>query len=96
MSASPAIEPTEHALLIGGRWRAAADDATYTATSPATGRPYAELAAAGVPDADAAVAAAVTAFARCRDERPFERADRCHAVAAVLERRADELCVEHG
>lgn len=100
MTATVALERTEHQLLIGGAWRPAADGATYTPTSPATGEPYAELASAGVADVDAAVAAAKAAFARCRDERPFERADRCYAVAAVLERRADELaaelCVEHG
>jgi acyl-CoA reductase-like NAD-dependent aldehyde dehydrogenase len=49
-------------LFIGGRWRDAADGATFTVISPSTEEPIAEVASASAADVDAAVKAAREQF----------------------------------
>ena len=51
-------------LLIGGEWRPAASGARFPVLDPATERVLLEVAEAGAPDVDAAVAAARDAFVR--------------------------------
>jgi acyl-CoA reductase-like NAD-dependent aldehyde dehydrogenase len=78
-------------MQIGGEWVEAADGATFTTVSPATGEALAVLPRAGRVDARAAVEAAGRARARVAASSAFERAERCHAVADVLDSRRSEL-----
>ena len=100
MTTLSTVRVRRHRLLIGGQWSEAASGATSELVSPVTGRPVAEVAAAGADDVDRTVAHAKEAFERHRWRTPFERAREMEAVAAVLDRRRDELAadlvLEHG
>lgn len=65
----------------------------FTSINPATGKPLAEVAAAGPADVDAAVAAAAAAFdaAEWRDMVPAERARLLLRLADLMEANAEEL-----
>ncbi|MBL8774387.1 MAG: aldehyde dehydrogenase [Acidimicrobiales bacterium] len=63
------MSETIHELLIGGRRRPARSGATFSVNEPATGRPMATVAKAGLADVDDALAAATRAF----DEGPWPR-----------------------
>ncbi|WP_169806865.1 aldehyde dehydrogenase family protein [Actinomadura macra] len=86
------------ASWIDGSW--CESDTQYPAINPATGRPFANLAAASTHDVDAAVASAETAFRSTRDTRPATRAAWCRSAAQALlashEELAEVLSTEHG
>ena len=77
-------------LFIGGEWRDAGD--TFTTLNPATGRPLAELAAAGADDVDAVVDAAAAAF---RGDwgalAPSRKGAMLHKLADLVGRDLDQL-----
>lgn len=73
-------------LFIGGQWRAAADGRTRTISCPADGREVRIVAEAGASDAEAAVAAARTAF----DTGPWPTTPTPER-AALVRRLADRL-----
>ena len=100
MTTLPGVRTRRHRLLVGGEWSDAADGATAIVTSPATGEPVAEVAAAGPADVDRAVRLADEAFERNRWRTPFERAAELERVADVIDARretmANDLVLEHG
>lgn len=59
---APAREPFRARHLIGGRWRDSADGATFQRRSPAHGTLVAVAARGGLPETEAAIAAARAAF----------------------------------
>ncbi|MGW1681993.1 aldehyde dehydrogenase family protein [Saccharopolyspora sp. NPDC002376] len=80
-------------LIIDGERLHAGAGGTAESLDPATGRPSATFAVAGVEDADAAVEAARSSFAlgKWRGLRPYQRGQVMHAIADGLLRRREEL-----
>jgi aldehyde dehydrogenase (NAD+) len=80
-------------LFLDGRWQPAADGRSAPSVDPAREEPWAEVAAAGPADVDAAVAAARRSYASgvWRDRPAAERAQVLADVAAAIFDRADEL-----
>lgn len=79
-------------LLIDGAWRDAADGATLPVTDPCTGAVFAQVAAAGVADVNAAVAAARRAFdGPWAATPPAQRARLLWRLAELIDRDADAL-----
>ncbi len=80
-------------LLVDGRWRDAADGATFELLAPATGERITEVAAAGPSDVDDAVRAARAQF----DGGPWsrlsgpERGRILHRVADLIDRDTEQL-----
>ena len=75
-------------LFIGGRWRAATDDATFAVTDPATGEVLAVIADASAADGLAALDAATDAAEAWANTAPRERSEiLSRAFALVIERR---------
>jgi len=85
---------TPTGLLIAGEWRDATSDAVVAVANPANTSTVAEVAAASPADIDAAVAAAVHAGPAMAKLTEFERAELLHAVADLLDERADALAVQ--
>lgn len=100
MAAPSTVRIRRHRLLVGGRWTDPADGATAVLSSPATGEPVAEVAAAGPEDVERTVALAGEAFERHRWRTPFERASEMERVADVIDNRraqiVEDLVLEHG
>jgi acyl-CoA reductase-like NAD-dependent aldehyde dehydrogenase len=88
MALEPAT-PTE--MFVGGDWTAALDGRTREATSPVSGRPIGAVADGGRDDARRGVEAAAAAFPAWSQLTAFERAAALERVAAVCERRREEL-----
>ncbi|MGW7194740.1 aminobutyraldehyde dehydrogenase [Streptomyces chryseus] len=82
--------PTVH-NHIGGVDRPAAAGATMRLTDPATGTRHRTAPLSGPADADAACAAALSAYARWSVTTPAERQVALLRIADALEARADEL-----
>lgn len=82
-------------LVIDGQRLTEGQGGTAESLDPATGRPIATFAVAGVDDADAAVAAARRSFdtATWRGMKPFERGRVMQRIAAGLLERRDELAL---
>jgi succinate-semialdehyde dehydrogenase/glutarate-semialdehyde dehydrogenase len=80
-------------LFIGGQWRPAGDGATFAVDNPATGRVIADVADAGIADAQAAVAAAAAAQADWAATSPRQRADILRRGYELLLERADDLAL---
>jgi acyl-CoA reductase-like NAD-dependent aldehyde dehydrogenase len=78
-------------MFVDGGWRDALDGATASATSPATGEELGPVALGGRNDAARAVEAARGAFGPWSAATAFERAGALRRIAAVCERRRDEL-----
>ena len=78
-------------MFVDGAWADAASGATFTAESPATGEPIAEVAEGGREDAQRAIEAANRAADGWARLTAFDRAEKMHAVADAIERRRDEL-----
>jgi succinate-semialdehyde dehydrogenase/glutarate-semialdehyde dehydrogenase len=91
-AAQPAL--TQHDLLVGGQWQAAAARHRYRVASPATGADIADLAAAENADVDRAVVAGQAAFEKYASATYFERARWCENVAAEIDARSDDLARE--
>ncbi|MBP6900311.1 MAG: aldehyde dehydrogenase family protein [Burkholderiaceae bacterium] len=87
---APASFPTR--LLIDGRWCDAIDGATLPVTDPCSGAVFAQVAAGGAADIDAAVAAARRAFdGPWSATRPAQRARLLWRLAELIDAHADEL-----
>ncbi len=82
---------TDHAMLVGGEWRAARSGETAETTSPATGEVIGTVPQGDRADAQAAIEAALGAFDGWSRTNPFERAAKMHAVGDAIEARRDEL-----
>ncbi len=78
-------------MFVDGAWADAASGATFTAESPATGEPIAEVAEGGREDAQRAIEAANRAADGWARLTAFDRAEKMHAVADAIEHRRDEL-----
>jgi acyl-CoA reductase-like NAD-dependent aldehyde dehydrogenase len=91
--AARAFAARRHELLIHGEWAPAADGRTFETLDPATGRPIAEVAHAGVEDVDRAVVAA----RRALEAGPWasapaaQRALLLGRLASLVEDNADQL-----
>ncbi|MDN7183981.1 NAD-dependent succinate-semialdehyde dehydrogenase [Caballeronia sp. SEWSISQ10-4 2] len=70
--------------FIDGQWRAAADDARFAVTDPATGTVIAQVADSSPADARAATDAAARALPAWRDLLPKERATILHKWNALI------------
>ncbi len=80
-------------LLIGGDRRSTGSGGVHAHVNPATGRPQADVALAGVDDADHAITAARAAFATWRAWRPDERRDVLLRLAELVRRDAETIGV---
>jgi aldehyde dehydrogenase (NAD+) len=79
-------------LYVAGRWEAAADGATYESYEPATGRVWAEVAAAGPDDVDRAVRAARAAMAGpWGSTMAMDRARILWRIAEIIDRNRELL-----
>jgi acyl-CoA reductase-like NAD-dependent aldehyde dehydrogenase len=95
----PAVQATATAqpatvartLFIDGKWLAARDGGTFEAVNPATDQIIGTLAAGSRADATLAIEAASRAARTWGRTSPFERAAALERIAAVIERRRDEL-----
>ena len=84
----------EYGLFIGGEFSEPADGRHFATLNPASEEPLAEIAAAGRPDVDRAVAAARQAYDRSWGRMPGpERAKYLYRVARLLQERAREFAV---
>ena len=84
--------PDRH--FIGGRWIAAASGARMPSLDPGTGQVFAEFAAGGAADVDAAVRAARAALAGpWRRATPAERGRVLYRCAALIREHAERLAV---
>lgn len=81
----------ETKLLIGGQKRAASSGKTFTRINPATSEVATRAAAATLEDADAAVAAAASAFPSWSALTPTERRKRLLAAADLMDARTAEF-----
>jgi phenylacetaldehyde dehydrogenase len=90
MNASPCRQ-----LLIGGRWSSAASGRALDVFDPATGEVFAQAAAGGAEDIDAAVKAARNALERgpWRTTPPAERARLLWKLSDAIEANAAELAL---
>ncbi len=80
--------PTD--LLVDGQW-VGGGGTPLPVDEPATGRILAEVTTADGTDVDRAVAGAAAAAEGLERLTPFERADRLHAIADILDRDAETL-----
>jgi betaine-aldehyde dehydrogenase len=79
-------------LYVDGAWRAAKSGRTTTLINPATEQPFAEVAAAGVEDVNAAIESAQRALeGGWRDLAPGKRAEVLFAIARLLRDYAEHL-----
>ena len=78
-------------LLIGGRWREAADGRRFDVHDPADGSVLASVADAGPADATAALDAAAAAQASWAATPPRERGELLRAAWSLLVERTDEF-----
>ncbi|HSD76742.1 MAG TPA: aldehyde dehydrogenase [Solirubrobacteraceae bacterium] len=85
------LELEQQQLLIGGRWTAAANDATFETIDPYTGATATVAAAAGRDDARRAVDAAREAFRGWADTPPGERRALLTRAADILMERAPQI-----
>ncbi len=93
-TAHPFLDGKPKRMLIGGQWVGALSGRTFDSVNPATGKVIAQLAEGGEEDVDRAVAAARTAFEGSWSKfKPFDRQALMLAIADMLERRFDDLCV---
>jgi aldehyde dehydrogenase (NAD+) len=97
---APAPESTDHVrladryeLFIAGGWQPPAAETYDTTLNPATEEPLADVARAGEPDVDRAVAAARAALSGWRSLAPLERAKYVFRVARLIQERSRELAV---
>lgn len=85
--------PRNLALYYANSWHAPASGRVDPTFDPATGEVLAEVAAAGVADVDAAVAAARSGYNAWRDVPPLERARILKEIAAIIRKHGDELAL---
>lgn len=78
---------------VAGRWTAASDAADFAVTDPATGLLVARVAALGVTQTEAAIAAAEAAFAPWRDRLPQDRARILRRWGELMLANAEDLAL---
>jgi succinate-semialdehyde dehydrogenase/glutarate-semialdehyde dehydrogenase len=82
----------ENVLLhIGGKWRPARDGRTIDVINPATEEVIGTLARAGIPDLDAALAAAASGFATWRAMSAYERSKIMRRAAEIVRERQEAI-----
>ena len=90
----PFLDGKPKRMLIGGQWVEALSGKTFDSVNPATGKVIAQLAEGAAEDVDRAVAAARAAFeGPWSTFKPFDRQALMLAIADMVERRFDDLCV---
>ena len=77
--------------FIAGSWVAATGDSARSIVSPVTGETLAEAPDASSADVDAAVAAARRAQPAWGARSAWERAEVCHAIAALIDERREDF-----
>jgi aldehyde dehydrogenase (NAD+) len=80
-------------LFVGGEWRQPASDEWFSTFDPSTTEPLAEIAQAGAPDVDAAVAAARGAHASWWEIGGHARARYLYAIARQIQKHSRLLAV---
>ncbi|HYP47189.1 MAG TPA: aldehyde dehydrogenase family protein, partial [Thermoleophilaceae bacterium] len=83
----------EDALFIANEWTPPLEGGSREIANPSTGRAVRSVAEAGEGDVDRAVAAAEQGLAAWGGRSPFERSRVLRAIAAGIERSADELAL---
>ena len=78
-------------LFINGQWQDAASGKTLAVFNPATGQAIGRVAHAGLPDLDAALAAAQRGFETWRDLPAIERSKTMRRAAALVRDRAGAI-----
>lgn len=78
---------------VAGRWTAASDAADFAVTDPATGLLVARVAALGMTQTEAAIAAAEAAFAPWRDRLPQDRARILRRWGELMLANAEDLAL---
>src|SRR5213592_1791165 len=78
-------------MLIDGAWVESVSGATFTAESPATGKPIGDVPQGDRDDARRAIDAANRAADGWARTTAFERAAAMHRVADAIEQRRDDL-----
>lgn len=91
MGITAAAAEREGRLYIGGAWRDAEGGRTAPVHNPADRSVVGRMAQGGPADAEAAVAAAATAFPAWAATPAPERANRLRHVAALISERAEEI-----
>jgi acyl-CoA reductase-like NAD-dependent aldehyde dehydrogenase len=86
-----AKELPAHGMYIAGKWTDASERGLLEIVSPATGEPIGYVNLGTREDARRAIAAANEAKTRFGRMGVWERANLCHAVADVIDARADDL-----
>jgi len=76
----------DHALFIGGTWRAAKSGKTFGVSEPSTGKPLAKISEAGSADIDDAVAAARKALPKWQAAGGYARARVLYAIGRAMQR----------
>ncbi len=90
----PFLDGKPKRMLIGGQWVEALSGKTFDSVNPATGKVIAQLAEGAAEDIDRAVVAARAAFEGPWSKfKPFDRQALMLAIADMVERRFDDLCV---
>ncbi len=87
------VDGVRRQLLIGGKWRDAAEGATLSVEDPATGEALCEIADATPDDAVAALDAAVEAQADWAGRAPRERGEILRGAFEEITERHDELAL---
>ncbi|TWP35721.1 NAD-dependent succinate-semialdehyde dehydrogenase [Leekyejoonella antrihumi] len=87
------LQATPTGLLIGGRWTAAADDATFDVLDPSTGDLLAKVADASPQDGARALDAAVMTQKEFSATSPRERYDILMQAYGLLMERIDDLAL---
>jgi succinate-semialdehyde dehydrogenase / glutarate-semialdehyde dehydrogenase len=90
----------QYNLLINGKWRPSDSGEYFDVINPATGKPVAQCAQAGIPETQAALKAAQKAFEAWRYTPARERCEFMHKAAAIFRNRIDHIAelmtLEHG
>lgn len=83
----------EYSLFIGGKWRPASDNKTFSSYCPANGEKLADCAEATKQDVDDAVKAAWEAFETWKDTTPAERAKILNKIADIIDENKEHLAL---
>lgn len=83
----------EYSLFIGGKWRPASDNKTFSSYCPANGEKLADCAEATKQDVDDAVNAAWKAFETWKDTTPAERAKILNKIADIIDENKEHLAL---
>ena len=85
------VTTQDYSMVVGGAWAESESGARFAATSPATGETLGTLPEGTRKDAQRAIAAANAARRDWASRSAFERAAAMERVAALIEKRRDDL-----